>query len=354
MRSLTVILLLVLCAGCSRSVRVRSPQTQVPGVVTAWIKGFKANKRQFTASFYIRNEAGRRIVIKSEDVVCFRGGQQGEITTKPFNRSNVALLFKQGQRRGFKVRCTGGASRGDLQMVVKTVYTSDPSGNPGQPLVQNVVYAVTEKGRQASPVAVAPTVSGAAMAAAPPPPSGFAPPPPPPAMAPPPAAPVSVSPPLAARPSRSALPRIAPQPDWIIAIMEVDDVNSASRTMAIDPGLVRNIGDQLRIFVAERGVRTIDKSATERALQDIMQSIKKDSYKKCYDDNCQIELGKVLAASHILRTKITRFGSRCVLNAELIELRSEVAVTAASARGGCGAEGFLGMSERVASSITGR
>ena len=59
-----------------------------------------------------------------------------------------------------------------------------------------------------------------------------------------------------------------------------------------------------------------------------------------------------LAATHILRSKITRFGSKCVLNGELIDLRSEVAVAAASSRGDCVAEGFLNMSEEVAVAIT--
>lgn len=134
--------------------------------------------------------------------------------------------------------------------------------------------------------------------------------------------------------------------------MEVEDVSTRAKRDRIDSDLVRNIGDQLRIFVAERGVRTIDRSAQDRAFQETIGSLKAESYKSCYDDSCQIELGKALAATHILRTKITRFGSRCVLNGELIDLRKEVAVAAASSRGDCGAEGFLGMSEDVAVTIT--
>ena len=54
------------------------------------------------------------------------------------------------------------------------------------------------------------------------------------------------------------------------------------------------------------------------------------------------------AASHILRAQITRFGSLCVLNGELVDLRAEVATAAASSRGTCEEEGFLQMSEEVA------
>lgn len=137
----------------------------------------------------------------------------------------------------------------------------------------------------------------------------------------------------------------------VVAVMEVEDVNAHSMSIAIDGDLVRNLGNQIRIFIAQRGVRTVDRGAQERALQERIRDLKVQSYRSCYDDACQIELGKALAATHILRSRITRFGSRCVLNAELIDLRSEVTVRAASARGGCEAEGFLGMSEQLSRSL---
>jgi hypothetical protein len=138
---------------------------------------------------------------------------------------------------------------------------------------------------------------------------------------------------------------------WVIAVMDVEDLNASSRDKAIDPSLVRNLGDQIRIFIAERGVRTIDRGTQDKAIKDQISSIKKESYNTCYDDSCQIELGKALAASHILRSRITRFGRRCVLNAELIDLRSEVTMAASSSQGDCEAEGFLTMSEAVATRL---
>jgi hypothetical protein len=172
-----------------------------------------------------------------------------------------------------------------------------------------------------------------------------APPPPPP---PPPVAGPPVAPPPAAPPPPAGLRADAKK--WVIAVMDVEDINAKSKN-SIDKGLVRNLGDQLRIFIAQTGVKTIDRSAQERALQDVIDQAKSASYKACYDDSCQIELGKALAASHILRSRITRFGSRCVLNAELIDLRAEVTIKASSARGGCAAEGFLNMSEEVANNL---
>lgn len=138
---------------------------------------------------------------------------------------------------------------------------------------------------------------------------------------------------------------------WVVAVM---DVQAVSKSRELTPSLMRNIGDQLRIFVAQTGVRTVDRSAQETTLKDQLAQLKKDSYQACYDDSCQIELGKALAASHILRTRITRFGRLCVLNGELIDLRSEVATAAASSRGTCEEEGFLRMSEEVAQNLVPR
>ncbi len=138
---------------------------------------------------------------------------------------------------------------------------------------------------------------------------------------------------------------------WVLAVMEVEDANVDDPNLALNLGLIRNVGDQLRIFIAQQGVRTIDRGSQQKALETQIGQMKQESYQACYDDACQIELGKALAATHILRSKITRFGTTCVLNVELIDLRSEVTTKAASARGACEAEGFLSMAETVADNV---
>lgn len=156
--------------------------------------------------------------------------------------------------------------------------------------------------------------------------------------------------PQAQTPADHSKPAVASS-SWVIAVMNVEDSNKDSRDRALDPGLVRNLGDQIRVFIAQRGVRTIDRSSQDRALKEQIDAAKSDSYKSCYDDSCQIELGKALAASHVLRTRIARFGKRCVLNGELIDLKAEVTMAAASSQGDCGEEGFLNMGEEVAKNL---
>jgi hypothetical protein len=133
----------------------------------------------------------------------------------------------------------------------------------------------------------------------------------------------------------------------VVAVMDVEDANEGG-SEAVGGSLVRNLSDQLRIFVAQQGIKTIDRTAQEETFRARIQELKLESQKPCVDDGCQIELGKALAASHILRSKITKFGSRCVLNGELIDLTREVTIKAASTQGACQAEGFLEMSETLA------
>jgi TolB-like protein len=138
-------------------------------------------------------------------------------------------------------------------------------------------------------------------------------------------------------------PRDQVAKSWVIAVMGVEDAAAATE-QALSGVLMTNISDQLRTFIAQK-VRTIDRGTQEQAL---IQSIKQESYDSCFDEACQIELGRALAATHIIRGRVTRFGERCILNVALVDLTSEVTVNAASAQGGCQDESFLEMSEVAA------
>lgn len=146
-----------------------------------------------------------------------------------------------------------------------------------------------------------------------------------------------------AQPPRPS-PEIPPERSWVIAVMDVE-------AQSLDRTLLANLGEQLRVFIAAQKVRTIDKGAQEKVLKEQISSLKSESFAACYDDACQLELGKALAASHILRSRATRFGTRCVLNTELIDLVSEVTVAASSSQGECDPEGFLAMCEDVAKKL---
>lgn len=62
---------------------------------------------------------------------------------------------------------------------------------------------------------------------------------------------------------------------------------------------------------------------------------KKDTFKACYDEQCQIELGKELAAEKSLGTQIIRIGDRCVITSTIYDLKTAVSERAATQRAKC-------------------
>ncbi|MEQ8273937.1 MAG: hypothetical protein RMA76_06875 [Deltaproteobacteria bacterium] len=85
------------------------------------------------------------------------------------------------------------------------------------------------------------------------------------------------------------------------------------------------LGHRLHLDITGLGVRTVETGAVDRMLREA----------NCTGDGCDVEIGRALAASHLVRARVTRLGDRCVLAAELIDLAREVSVAAAGSRGTC-------------------
>ena len=80
---------------------------------------------------------------------------------------------------------------------------------------------------------------------------------------------------------------------------------------------------------------------------------KKGSHQQCFDESCQIELGKALAAQKTLSTKILRVGKRCAITSSLFDLRSETAEQSALARTDCDEDSLMDAMDRVARQFSG-
>ena len=63
---------------------------------------------------------------------------------------------------------------------------------------------------------------------------------------------------------------------------------------------------------------------------------KKGSYKECYDQSCQIEIGKELAAEKTLSTKVIKLGNRCTVTLTFYDLKKSTTESAATQHGQCG------------------
>jgi hypothetical protein len=68
---------------------------------------------------------------------------------------------------------------------------------------------------------------------------------------------------------------------------------------------------------------------------------KAESFSACYEEACQIELGKALAASKSLSISLIRVGNRCAFNATIYDLKTEAAERAAATDTACDENALL-------------
>jgi len=112
-----------------------------------------------------------------------------------------------------------------------------------------------------------------------------------------------------------------------IAVMEIED--TAQR---FDAALIENATEILRSKLTATGrFVVIDKSRQHEKLKSLIKEEKRESYKECYDQKCQIPLGQALAADTILRSSISCINQNCVLSSELVDLAKEAAIRGGSA-----------------------
>ncbi len=142
---------------------------------------------------------------------------------------------------------------------------------------------------------------------------------------------------IAEKPEAASPPPAPPPADGPVPVVAVSPIAAAAGTLPA--AQVRAASEVLARRFGERfGWRT---AATEDALSDV-RSAKEKSYEACFDEACQIELGKALAADKLLRASVVRLGAECVLSAALLDLRTETAERQASTAIACDGTGALG------------
>lgn len=120
---------------------------------------------------------------------------------------------------------------------------------------------------------------------------------------------------------------IPPEDRSILAVMDIEDTSGS-----VDKGWLDNAGEMLRGKLSATGYFVvIDKSRQQEKLKQLVREQKKESYKACYDQQCQVPLGQALAADSILRTTISCLGDACMLSSELVDLEKEAAVSGGTA-----------------------
>ena len=88
-------------------------------------------------------------------------------------------------------------------------------------------------------------------------------------------------------------------------------------------------------------------------LEVVLRQKKSKSFSSCYDEQCQIEIGKELAANKVLRTILSRIGRKCLVAVVLYDLRTSTGTRAGNAIGGCKGEDFFALVEQAVGQLAG-
>jgi hypothetical protein len=119
----------------------------------------------------------------------------------------------------------------------------------------------------------------------------------------------------------------------IVAVFDIEDngVGLAKATLT-------RLTDYLSMNLATTGhYQVVPRSQLKMRLDEE----KKESYKECYDQSCQISIGRELAAQKSLSTMIAKIGSRCTVTAVLYDLRRATGEGGATTEGGCSEDNIL-------------
>ena len=85
-----------------------------------------------------------------------------------------------------------------------------------------------------------------------------------------------------------------------------------------------------------------------------LRAKKAASYGACYDEACQIEIGKEVAAGKTLSTKVARLGGSCIVTMQLYDLRRAASERAAHAKGKCSIDAVVDSVEKAVAGLTAR
>ena len=131
-------------------------------------------------------------------------------------------------------------------------------------------------------------------------------------------------------------------------IVVVFDVQ-AKRTK-LGPEILTDLSDHLATLLTQTGRYQV---VPRSELKSRLQKQKKESFKQCYDESCQVELGRELAAEKTVATKIIKLGEKCRVNVTLYDLRKAATEVAASKRGQCDLDSIVLLLEQAVTELAG-
>ncbi len=129
----------------------------------------------------------------------------------------------------------------------------------------------------------------------------------------------------------------------IVAVFPMQDLSEK-----LEKKLLDSLTEYLAAAVAQNGLFSIQAPGDMRR---VLLEKKTESYEECFDEKCQIQLGRELAANKIISSKIIRLGDSCTVTAALYDLLTQATDITATADGDCTPKGLKNSLDLVASKI---
>jgi hypothetical protein len=133
----------------------------------------------------------------------------------------------------------------------------------------------------------------------------------------------------------------------LLVVVAVFDLEA--KGVALKPDAIDRLSSFLETRVAASGqFEVIPRSAVKGRLTEQ----KKSSYAKCYDEACQIEIGKELAAEKIVDPSVIKIGGTCNVTLALVDLKKATTERATNSEGPCTEEGIASSLKKAAAELT--
>ena len=147
----------------------------------------------------------------------------------------------------------------------------------------------------------------------------------------------SIAPLLVAATGLSGTARAAEAPAVAVFPIDLRDTKGISRKAAT------KFTNLLDTIVGQQGFPTVPQAE----LTSQVDKAKAKSYDSCFDESCQIELGKAVAAEKILASSFASFGKTCTLTLKLLDLRRALTEFSTSEEAPCTEGGLKGAIQRA-------
>lgn len=132
----------------------------------------------------------------------------------------------------------------------------------------------------------------------------------------------------------------------IVAVFDIE-----TKRVKLSAEMMDALADYLTSRLTETGKYQV---VPRDQLRERLAKQKKASYKQCYDQKCQIEMGRELAAEKTVATQVSKFADVCTLSVTIYDLRKAATESAATEKGECDEEGLLASLDKAVNKLVGR